>query len=125
LQVKFGDTSNQERLLQVLSQTDDQDRNKRRNIKRERKDNKRSNPKLLSEMERFFEANGIYNHSVLKIRSYLLEQLPEHQVPCLKIIRKIMKEQFNLKHMHHDKANIKYKDSKYNEKRIWISRLVA
>jgi hypothetical protein len=55
----------------------------------------------------------------------LLEKMPEHQVPSIVTLRKIMKDQFNLKFMRHDKANVRYRDSKYNPKRIWISRLVA
>ena len=36
-----------------------------------------------------------------------------------------MKHKFNLKYKKLDKADTKYNDSCYNEKRIWISRLVA
>jgi hypothetical protein len=36
-----------------------------------------------------------------------------------------MKSKFNLKYKKLDKANTKYRDSVYNDKRIWISRLVA
>jgi hypothetical protein len=36
-----------------------------------------------------------------------------------------MKSKFNLKYKTLDKANTKYRDSAFNEKRIWISRLVA
>jgi len=36
-----------------------------------------------------------------------------------------MKNEFSLKYKRYDKANTKYRDSAYNEKRIWISRLIA
>jgi hypothetical protein len=41
------------------------------------------------------------------------------------IIRKIMREKFNLKYQRLDKANTKYRDPEYNEKRLWVSRLMA
>jgi hypothetical protein len=36
-----------------------------------------------------------------------------------------MKLKFNLRFKKLDKANTKYRDSSYNEKRLWVSRLVA
>jgi hypothetical protein len=44
----------------------------------------------------------------------LLAKLPEDKVPSTKIIRQIMKEDFNLKFKKFDKANTKYIDSAYN-----------
>ena len=36
-----------------------------------------------------------------------------------------MKDKFNLKYKRVEKANVRYRDPEYNEKRLWISRLVA
>ena len=36
-----------------------------------------------------------------------------------------MKDQFNLKFKKAEKANVRYRDPEYNEKRLWIGRLVA
>ena len=55
----------------------------------------------------------------------MLERMPEHQIPSTRIIREIMKDKFSLKYKRLDKANTKYRDSAYNEKRIWVSRLIA
>jgi hypothetical protein len=59
------------------------------------------------------------------VRNYLLEQLPDHPVPSLVTIRKLMKVKFNLRFKKLDKANTKYRDNSYNEKRLWVSRLVT
>jgi hypothetical protein len=80
---------------------------------------------LLSEMEMFFEVNGIYNHTSQEVRNYLLEKLPEEIVPSVTTIRKMMKDKFHLRYKKLDKANTKYRERTYNEKRIWISRLMA
>ena len=89
------------------------------------KTNKQNNEALLQEMENYFKKNGIYSCTSQDIRNYLLEKLPEEQVPSVCIIRKIMKSKFNLKYKKLDKANVKYRDSTYNDKRMWISRLMA
>jgi hypothetical protein len=36
-----------------------------------------------------------------------------------------MKEHFMLKFKRLDKANTKYRDATYNDKRVWVSRLMA
>ena len=36
-----------------------------------------------------------------------------------------MKERFNLKYKRVEKENAKYRDPSFNEKRLWISRIVA
>ena len=112
--VKLLNLSNQERLVEVLNLADDKARNKRREIKYDKKNIKRNNPLLLSEMDNFFELKGIYNNTVQDLRNYLLGKLPEDKVPSTKIIRQIMKEDFNLKFKKFDKANTKYIDSAYN-----------
>ena len=55
----------------------------------------------------------------------MLIRLPEEQVPSTVTLRKIMKKKFNLKYKRVEKANAKYRDPSFNEKRLWISRLVA
>jgi len=36
-----------------------------------------------------------------------------------------MKDTFSLKYTSLEKANLKYRDPAYNEKRLWVSRLLA
>ena len=55
----------------------------------------------------------------------MLIRLPEELVPSTVTLRKIMKKEFNLKYKRVEKANAKYRDPSFNEKRLWISRLVA
>ncbi len=55
----------------------------------------------------------------------MLKELPEKQVPSAVVLRKMMKETFNLRYKSLEKANLKYRDPAYNEKRLWVSRLLA
>ena len=76
-------------------------------------------------MQLFFESEGIYQHTSEEVRQHLRTRLSSEQVPCVRVIRKIMQERFNLKYCRLDKANIKYRDPQYNEKRMWVSRIMA
>ena len=53
-------------------------RPKRRATKTLRKDNRLNDQALIQAMEGYFELHGIYNHSSLEVRKYLLEHLQEH-----------------------------------------------
>ena len=51
--------------------------------------------------------------------------MPREQVPSSTVMRRVMKETFQLKYKSLEKANVKYRDPLYNEKRLWVSRLLA
>ena len=51
--------------------------------------------------------------------------LPLKLVPGLSTIKKIIKRTFHLKYASLNKANLKYRDPTYNEKRLWVSRLLT
>ena len=53
------------------------------------------------------------------------ETLSNKKPPCAKTLSKILNESFRLKYKHTDKSKLKYKDPTYNEKRLWVSRLLA
>lgn len=55
----------------------------------------------------------------------MLKELPEKQVPSSVVLRKMMKDTFNLRYKSLEKANLKYRDPAYNDKRLWVSRLLA
>ena len=51
--------------------------------------------------------------------------MPESIVPSSVVLRKMMKETFSLKYASLEKKNLKYRDPTYNEKRLWVSRLLG
>jgi DNA-binding transcriptional regulator LsrR (DeoR family) len=114
-----------EQMLAAFNSVDSNGRTRKRSQKKVVKDNKSNNPALLKEMQLFFEENGFYHSTSQEVRNYLLTKLPEQQVPSTVTLRKIMQDKFNLKYSRVEKANAKYRDPSYNEKRLWISRLVA
>jgi hypothetical protein len=80
---------------------------------------------LLAAIEEFFDKNGYYTASVQQIKNYLLSVLDENEVPGVSSIAKIIKKTFHLKFASLNKANLKYRDPTYNEKRKWVSRLLS
>ena len=47
------------------------------------------------------------------------------KIPCIKTLGGVLKEKFNLRYGKLETANLKYRDPTYNEKRLWVSRLLA
>ena len=82
---------------------------------------KSKNPVLIEEMSKHFDQVGIYHETGDQIRSHLLTVMPWQEVPSVPIVRKIMREQFHLRYKALEKANLKYRDPIYNEKRLWTS----
>ena len=89
------------------------------------KHSKSKNPELLKALSNHFDKFGIYQMSSDKIRSELIKDMDERLVPSSVVLRKMMKETFNLKYTSLEMANLKYRDPAYNEKRLWVSRLLA
>ncbi len=51
--------------------------------------------------------------------------MPQSQVPSVATLRTILKKTFHLKFGKLMSANLKYSDPGFNEKRLWVSRLLA
>ena len=69
--------------------------------------------------------HGIYLHSSQQLQSHLLWKLGPDKVPSSLTIRKLMREKFKLHYKRLQKASTKYRDPQYNEKRMWVSRIMA
>ena len=98
---------------------------RKRGDKLKEKITKSKNPALIEEMASHFNNVGIYLSTSDQIRDHLLSVMPEDQVPTAPVIRKVMKDTFALKYKTLSKANVKYKDPLFNEKRLWVSRLLG
>jgi hypothetical protein len=125
LESKAVPISNELQVLESLNSISEKVISRKRDAKLSRKDRKSNNPALLKEIQSFFNENGIYQFTSNELRIHLLSKLPESQVPSAKVIREIIQDKFKLKFSRLDKANTQYRNAKYNEKRLWTSRLLA
>ena len=91
----------------------------------------RDEPMLLDEIQKYIEVRGIYDFTSLQIQQHLMKvkqgdpSLKQLIVPSDKTILKILKEHFHLKFGKMHTANLKYRDPTFNDKRLWVSRLLA
>jgi hypothetical protein len=86
---------------------------------------KSKNPLLIEAIAEHFDQFGIYMQHSDQIRNEVLKKLPADAVPSSMVVRKIMRDTFHLKFKTLEKANLKYRDPLYNEKRLWVSRLLG
>ena len=91
----------------------------------------RKDPKLLRAIAKVLDKTGIYHMTADKLKVGLHElqnsslEMANLQVPCPATLRTILKESFHLKFGKSSAANPKYRDPTYNEKRLWVSRLLS
>ena len=60
-----------------------------------------------------------------KLQLHLKTVLPAKLVPSAATLNQVLKSTFHLKYGALQKANLKYRDPTYNDKRLWISKLLA
>lgn len=95
------------------------------------KDTLANNKQLLDAMQSFLTERGIYNFTAQQMKTYLAEQQQQHpeqhkfRVPCCKSLQDILHSTFHLSYGKLQQANLKYRDPTFNDKRLWIARLLS
>ena len=59
------------------------------------------------------------------VQKFIQEAKPGSAPLQLNVISHILKNDFGLRYKHFDGALIKYKDPQFDEKRLWVSRILA
>ena len=95
--------------------------------KQKKRISKVDDPKLLNLIKKFIEEQGFYSLKPYILQKYLSQHLPESYIypPSLPTIDRMLKKHFHLRYRSFDTAKIKYMDPTYNDKRKWVSRLLA
>jgi hypothetical protein len=77
-------------------------------------------------MHACMEEQGIHKITLMSVYAYLKSHLPlEVQHPGMQRVQKLMKSRFHLKFRAASPAMVRFLDPTYNEKRLWVSRLLA
>ena len=85
------------------------------------------NPLVIEQVRLAIEAIGFHNitrklvHNHLRLSSAMTLET----VPCLLSIETILKKHFHLKYKSVNPSMVKYIDPTYNERRLWVSRILA
>lgn len=88
-------------------------------------------PDLVEAVTSFIEINGTFNVTISKIIAHLKTlkdtDPAKHQfpVPSAFVVHQILRQRLYLQKSTFDTANFRYNDPTFNEKRLWISRLLA
>ena len=84
------------------------------------------NPIVIEQVRLAIEAIGFHNISALSIeRHFKSNLLPGIRVSSLSSIKVILKKHFRLRFKAAKPAMVKYIDPTYNERRLWVSRILA
>jgi hypothetical protein len=81
---------------------------------------------LVDTVGQCIKTNGLHQLTIQQVRSYIAEsQIPGLKVPCKETVSMILKEQFLLRHVKYDGAIARYRDPLYNDRRIWLARILT
>ena len=87
---------------------------------------RRDDPMLLDIIQEYLVQNGIYKTRLKHLRDHIQSKLPLHiKAPAFSTLSQILREVFHQQFKKEDLACVRYRDSIYNQKRLWISRIVA
>ena len=56
---------------------------------------------------------------------FMQEQIPERKAPNLGSISHILKIDFGLRYKSYNGAIVRYKDPEFNDKRLWVCRILS
>jgi hypothetical protein len=73
----------------------------------------------------YIKSHGIYDTKLSHLRAHIAKAIPKTTPPCESTLSIILKRIFHLKYKKINPANYKYRDPTFNEKRLWVSRLLA
>jgi hypothetical protein len=67
---------------------------------------------------------GLHKLSVAKVLAGLKNSNLD-RIPSLTVVSKLMKEHYALSYRHYDTAKIRYNHPAFDEKRLWVAKLVT
>ena len=85
-----------------------------------------TNENVVTEMAKYFDMNEGRLGKVDEIQQYLTSAIPNSIfAQNATTVRKLLHDEFKMKYTKPIKQNIRYYDLAFNEKRLWVSRLLA
>lgn len=84
-----------------------------------------NDPRLHELICTYLRSNGIYGTTLSKLKAFVREKRPDTAPPSSCTMAKVLKQVFHLRYAKTIPANVKYRDPTYNEKRLWVSRIMA
>lgn len=80
---------------------------------------------FLDAIKRYLEKFGIHGLTLKKVQQFIQSEHPELKALHCKTISDILKKRFHLNYKKMNSAHFRYKDPVFNEKRLWVCRLLT
>ena len=84
-------------------------------------------PTILKLIQDYFILNTLHHVSIIQLQEHLkINLIPlNKKIPSVSVLRIILKNHFHLQYKKFKTANYRYYDPTFNEKRLWVSRLLT
>ena len=79
----------------------------------------------MVETKKAIEAIGLPHMTVANLTANLQNRAALSRSPSTATVRRLLKKEFQLRYRVANAANIRYNDVSFDEKRVWVSRLLA
>ena len=89
------------------------------------RNSKGKSPQLHHEISNYIHEHGFYHLKLQTLHKHLLTVLSKKEVPTAKYLARLLRDKFAIRYTSIDKANLKYRDPAYDDKRWWISKLLT
>lgn len=85
------------------------------------------NENLLRLLFQYFMIFGIHDITLKQLQEYIKANLPTDlkKAPSTSYIRLILKKHFHLWYKRFKTANFRYRDPTFNDKRVWVCRILT
>ena len=85
------------------------------------------NENVLRLIHQYFLLNGFHNITLKILQDHVQQNLPEDlaKAPSTAYIRLMLKKHFHLQYKKFKTANYRYRDPSFNEKRVWVCRILS
>jgi hypothetical protein len=84
-----------------------------------------NNHKLLQHIKEYLEQHPTKQTTLEKIRKAFADKYPNEALPCTSTIGVIIRNRFHLNYIKVPPANARYDDPTFNEKRLWVCKMLA
>jgi len=86
---------------------------------------RRDDPLVRLAIGDYLQHEGIHGLTLRKLQSHIVKFTPGQKPLCQGIISRLLRDVYHLDYKNQDPAAFRYRDPYYDEKRLWVSRLLA
>ena len=86
---------------------------------------RKEDPVVHEAVRDYLQLYGIYKLTLKSVQNHIALSQPQQKPLRLNDIQEILRKQYHLDYRHLNPADFRYRDPAFNEKRVWVSRLLT